>query len=83
MFCSPSSGSTPETYSENAVLGDRIMIFEASSTSRWRYIRNAARCMATEVLPDPAPPTTETTRAVCWRMAAFCSACMVATIWRM
>ena len=39
--------------------------------------------MATLVLPDPALPTTDTTRASSWRMAAFCSACMVATIWRM
>ena len=39
--------------------------------------------MATLVLPLPAPPTTHTTGASSWRMAAFCSAWMVATIWRM
>ena len=39
--------------------------------------------MATLVLPEPAPPTTDTTRAVSWRMAAFCSDWIVATIWRM
>ena len=39
MFSSPNWGSTPETYSEKAVLGERIMILLASSTSLRRYIR--------------------------------------------
>ena len=40
--------------------------------------------MAMEVLPEPAPPTTETTRAAAsWRMAADCSDWMVETICRM
>ena len=39
MFSSPSSGSTPETYSEKAVLGERMVMRLASSTSLLRYIR--------------------------------------------
>ena len=57
-FSSPSSGSTVEMYSEKELLGDRIAIRFASRWSRWRYIRNAARCMATLVFPEPAPART-------------------------
>jgi len=63
MFSSPSSGSTADMYSEKALPGERICMRFASSVSRCRYIKNAARCMAIEVFPEPAPPTTEMTFA--------------------
>ncbi len=83
MFSSPSSGNTADMYSEKALPGERIWMRRASSVSRWRYMRKAARCMAMDVLPEPAPPTTEITRAFSCRMAADCSAWMVETTWRM
>ena len=72
-FSSPRSGSTVEMYSLNALPGDRTAMWLASNWSRWWYMRYAARCMATLVLPEPAPPTTDKTRALSCRIAMFCS----------
>ena len=56
-----------------ALPGDSTAMWLASSWPRWWYIRYAARCIATLVLPEPAPPITDRTRALSCRIAMFCS----------
>ena len=58
-FSSPRSGSTSDIYSLKALVGEMTQMFSAFMLPRWRYIRYAARCMATLVLPEPAPPVTD------------------------
>lgn len=61
-------------------MGDMISTLLEVKVSLWRYRRKATLCRATEVLPEPAAPCMISSCAVSFRMMAFCSCWMVATI---
>ncbi|WP_216215704.1 hypothetical protein [Amycolatopsis aidingensis] len=56
------------------------MTLSEERVSLKRYSRNATRCKAIDVFPEPATPCRISTRAASLRITAFCSRWMVATM---